>query len=522
VATVVILLDPLPVLQDEMTGAPAALQNLGVFQPEPDVRNEEAGAIVHGTSSRPFLRTRTRVRSRSEASANFVIRALRYLRALKLGKDEPRQGDSDSNPAAASMIYQSHIQDPESGQQGRREAARAMTGTHFSASGGMTHFFARLTGNASRPTEDVDRSVAAQLRSGTKKTTIDPLFRSMFEDPVPRGPAADYELMMSLENTDRLRELVSDTSSTASALGKWILHEQTGKRSALLCRDPSERFFHLIQLDTMNVVHLMHQKLREIGQHILGDTLIQQRLVRWRHTLERFDIELQYLEDSLGRFAKFINAFETPDKPVSDKGDDPLSIEALRKDRSAQIYALRYRTTKSYKSLMANMSIVENKRGIAEAEGVTILTELEFFFIPLTFSASIFSMQVKEISSATVSLSAFFFLAVISTVSSYALRLFIRSASAISFHQRSVRDIRADANLPAGAPVPTVSFLIWPLVSRWTSDHRRRVFSRGPSGACRAPVDSRYEPRLPSSYHGHTSDIDTCYGVYRGIRNAFY
>lgn len=145
-----------------MTGAPTALQNLGVFQLEPDVRNEEAGAIVHGdprvvsgnlTSSRPFLRTRTRVRSRSEASANFVIRVLRYLRALKLGRDKPRQGDSDSNPAAASMIYQRRIQDPESGQQGRREAARAMTGTHFSASGGMTHFFARLTGKASRPTK---------------------------------------------------------------------------------------------------------------------------------------------------------------------------------------------------------------------------------------------------------------------------------------------------------------------------------------------------------------------------------
>jgi hypothetical protein len=140
----------------------------------------------------------------------------------------------------------------------------------------------------------------------------------MFEDSVPRGPAADYELMMSLGNTDRFRELVSDTSSTASTLGNWILHEQAGKRSGLLRRDPSERLFHLIQRDTMNVVHLMDQKLREIGQHILDDTLIQQRLVHWRHTLERFDIELQYLEDSLGRFAKFINAFETPDKPVSD------------------------------------------------------------------------------------------------------------------------------------------------------------------------------------------------------------
>ena len=43
------------------------------------------------------------------------------------------------------------------------------------------------------------------------------------------------------------------------------------------------------------------------------------------------------------------------------------------------------------------MSLLESKRDIEEAEGVSRLTELAFFFIPTTFAASLFSMQVWEL-----------------------------------------------------------------------------------------------------------------------------
>ena len=59
----------------------------------------------------------------------------------------------------------------------------------------------------------------------------------------------------------------------------------------------------------------------------------------------------------------------------------------------------------SYRSLMAAMSLVENKRGIAEVENVTRVTELAFFFIPLLFSARDSSMQQG---SWKVSIAAFF------------------------------------------------------------------------------------------------------------------
>lgn len=46
-------------------------------------------------------------------------------------------------------------------------------------------------------------------------------------------------------------------------------------------------------------------------------------------------------------------------------------------------------------SVMSTMSIIESERAIDEAEGVTKLTELAFLFVPLSFSATIFGMQVE-------------------------------------------------------------------------------------------------------------------------------
>ena len=46
------------------------------------------------------------------------------------------------------------------------------------------------------------------------------------------------------------------------------------------------------------------------------------------------------------------------------------------------------------RSLHAAISLIESIRGIAEAEGVSKLTELAFIFIPLSFSASFFSMPI--------------------------------------------------------------------------------------------------------------------------------
>ena len=48
----------------------------------------------------------------------------------------------------------------------------------------------------------------------------------------------------------------------------------------------------------------------------------------------------------------------------------------------------------TFTMVMATMSLMESEKAIIEAEGVTKLTQLAFFFIPLTFVAGIFGMNL--------------------------------------------------------------------------------------------------------------------------------
>ena len=106
----------------------------------------------------------------------------------------------------------------------------------------------------------------------------------------------------------------------------------------------------------------------------------------------------------------------------------------------------------------------ENQRTEAtlrDASARMQLSQLAFSFIPLTFSASIFSMQVKELDASRISIAAFFILAIIITTALYALRLLIRSENFIDFRRKLLKDIRQDAGLAPISPIPTQTFLAW-------------------------------------------------------------
>ena len=326
-------------------------------------------------------------------------------------------------------------------------------------------------GQSEMKSEKVDRREALNISGeevGTEIKTLEPIDRCMFEGLYPRGPAVDYDLLMNAENTDLLAEYLDRTKATAATLKEWLTHSDDRRSTKVAPASQLIYLFEIVHSDTMNTLRHMEFSLREIGQHILDDSLIQQRLVRWRYLLERFGTELQQLEDSLRSFALFINSSGPPHTvKTKDPERDSSPIEKLLEDSVSQVKFVRQLTTRPHKSLMANMSIIESKRGIAEAESVTKLTELAFFFIPLTFSASIFSMQVKELNASRISIAAFFILATIITTASYALRLVIRSQKFIRAQRELLKDIRQDATLAPGGPIPTGIFIASVLRRIW-------------------------------------------------------
>jgi len=219
--------------------------------------------------------------------------------------------------------------------------------------------------------------------------------------------------------------------------------------------------FMVVQNDTMHILNLMDSTLTEIGNSILEDSLIQRNVDRWRRLLNRYDAELRHMEGSLHTFVESLLIIGNACVTDTVAEQEHSVVENLLAQLNQRIFSLRRRTESSDKSLLTTMSLVESKRGIAEAESVTKLTELAFFFIPLTFPASIFSMQVKELNASVTPISAFVILAVCITMGSYALRLAVRSTWRVRIWKRMQAAIRANAELPPNATIPATSFILW-------------------------------------------------------------
>jgi hypothetical protein len=106
------------------------------------------------------------------------------------------------------------------------------------------------------------------------------------------------------------------------------------------------------------------------------------------------------------------------------------------------------------------MSLLESKRGIEEAESVSRLTELAFLFIPTTFAASLFSMQVRELAENPPPVYAFIITAVVTVSVSYMLRLVQRSTLIGGLMRRTAFKIRTEKQVTS-RDIPTRVVLSW-------------------------------------------------------------
>ncbi|KAL1839374.1 hypothetical protein VTJ49DRAFT_1609 [Mycothermus thermophilus] len=153
--------------------------------------------------------------------------------------------------------------------------------------------------------------------------------------------------------------------------------------------------------------------LRDIGKGSSDERLLQDHLGRWRDSLLRLLTELPELAKSLRRFF----TFPYEGRPI------PQPLSAGLMDLEAEIRAMEERCERAQQSLRSDLSLVESKRGILEAESVSRLTKLAFVFIPLTFAAGLFSMQVQELTDSPPPLSTFIGAAAVVMAVSYGLRI---------------------------------------------------------------------------------------------------
>lgn len=275
----------------------------------------------------------------------------------------------------------------------------------------------------------------------------------LFTSSLTRLPVLIYEDLLSTETDHRLNSGMGPEKSTACALEELVQSHRAQAIDSCATLAPLEYLLTIILHDTLTILRSIDLALTDMHASMLDDELLQLRIDFWRLVLNRFETELRHMETSVSEFARYIVGLEVA------KGT--RTCEKLLGQCVLQIAKVQERRRITYGSLMTAMSLVESKRGISEAESVTKLTELAFFFIPLTFAASLFSMQVKELDARTTSVGLFLGVALTITGCSYALRLIIRSSAFLSFWRRKKNEIRESTSSSSASPIATTTVLRW-------------------------------------------------------------
>ncbi|KAJ5363981.1 uncharacterized protein N7496_009694 [Penicillium cataractarum] len=160
-------------------------------------------------------------------------------------------------------------------------------------------------------------------------------------------------------------------------------------------------FFNLAISSEMAILDLVDTKIREELNHshlIHNNNLTLSNLLYHQQVLRR---HIRNLKGTIGAIVS-LDARDLSEKTsYSDvKGSNPRKIESILKDyRSALTYAdgLVAECVQGMTITAHNATIRESEKAIAEAQGVTKLTKLAVFFVPLSFVASVFGMNVQEV-----------------------------------------------------------------------------------------------------------------------------
>ncbi|KAL8649550.1 MAG: hypothetical protein Q9226_005526 [Calogaya cf. arnoldii] len=277
-----------------------------------------------------------------------------------------------------------------------------------------------------------------------------------------RVPLLDYQDTLVDAKKRRLaHEIRTGTANSTTDALKQLLQPYGALIATKQTHDTLlEGLLMIIIHDTLKILRLIDQNLTQMDLDMLYDALVQVHVDDWRRELYEFQIELRSMESSIPEFADMVLARKIgSSNPGAAKGSR-ATRELLGRFRK-EVTRAQGRTESTLRSLMTTMSLIESKRGISEAESVTKLTELAFFFIHLTFAASLFSMQVKELDGSTTSVGVFLAVALAITICSYSLRLVIRSSKFLSLWLRWKDEIRAEKGIRPSTPIATSAVLKW-------------------------------------------------------------
>ncbi|KAB8263102.1 hypothetical protein BDV32DRAFT_136167 [Aspergillus pseudonomiae] len=224
-----------------------------------------------------------------------------------------------------------------------------------------------------------------------------------------------------------------------------------------------DTLFEIIRQDTLTLLRVLNEILSDMEIDILDDTKMEDRLALWRQLISKAERELSDLITSTRSFLAFFDITHPANTSLA-VADGSSDIIRSVSDLFDQINQILTRLRRASSSLTSNMGLLDSRRSIDEAHAVTRLTELAFIFIPLSFSTSVFGMQIEPFKD---SAPVWKFVVVASTVTTFAylMRLTMRSQWLASLKQSVKLDVRRYAE-QRGLPVQVRSLSMF-LLLQW-------------------------------------------------------
>ena len=253
---------------------------------------------------------------------------------------------------------------------------------------------------------------------------------------------------------DYIASIKAPTSTLEEFQHQLLQVRRKGKQTGF---DPLEALLCTIHDDTHDLIQIIRETLQQIREDTLDEHVMQKRVMFWRGLLYRLNHKLSDLDQQLRGFLRFAYASEVLCSEVTQPSLPSADAATATRQTLHRCLELLERCSDN---LLAEMQIVDSRRSIAEAESISKLTELAFIFIPLSFVASMFGMQVKELSGG-VPMHRFVLVATAFVIIAYTLRLSIRSSHLVERKARVLVRMREDSRLQYNQSIPTRTFLGW-------------------------------------------------------------
>ena len=158
--------------------------------------------------------------------------------------------------------------------------------------------------------------------------------------------------------------------------------------------------------DHLEILSDFREALDFIDENMFDDNMLRSCVQNWRYLFGQWKRNLANDVSSIAYVTQAL-VYENRLKHGDSSAENPAMTQIQRANTithppmqadfdklTSQIQSLTERAGSTFQSIMSTMSIVESAKAIAQAEKISKLTNLAFFFIPLTLCTSIFGMNI--------------------------------------------------------------------------------------------------------------------------------